>query len=644
MGDVVLTRPNKNTNDRVPIMTKVYRSLERAIKVSRRASVQNPTNNNKESKEYLSYKLKKRNSFLKKFTRQSSNTDDREEKAKKKEKLLREKFDNEPTDYLYDSGPAGVIANLPATEMEILHFIIGHAILRKDIRDELFCQVCKQLTNNKKADSCKKGWVLLSLISGCVVPSGRLFRYIRCFLRDAPKEYHDYSKYTRKIISRTAANGMRYHPPNWLEYQTSLARQYIVLPITFADGRLESIEGDSATTSAELCNRLANKIGLKDFFGFSIFIRVYDKISSLGSGMDHVMDAISECEQVVFGRGQKTEDAPWKIFFRKEMFSPWHDPSYDLIATELIFVQIMKGIRLEEYKVRSEEELARYAAIHYFIDNGCELDEAKLSKSLSKYLSENCLKWGRTQEGWTQAITSSFHEVCQEGKDTGQFKQEIVTEAPKKWVLQFAGLFEAFRIGGPKLTKNDVIVAVAANGFYILDEPYKIKAVLYYYNIVEVFASRAGKVRGQSFTLITIKGDEWTFISPNSQTITKLISTFLDGLRRRSKYAVGLQDFILETKQSKFSFSQGDVIQLVDEDSQREHWSVGINEKTKVKGCFPFDSVYVIPSLERPPDEFLNTFVNMKQDTLSRPKKRGAVVLSTGTIGRHNTHGLDTVA
>ena len=46
--------------------------------------------------------------------------------------------------------------------------------------------------------------------------------------------------------------------------------------------------------------------------------------------------------------------------------------------------------------------------------------------------------------------------------------------------------------------------------------------------------------------MVTVKGEEYTFISPNSQAIADLVSTFLVGLRRRSKHAVGLQEFILE--------------------------------------------------------------------------------------------------
>ena len=53
----------------------------------------------------------------------------------------------------------------------------------------------------------------------------------------------------------------------------------VKLPVTFADGVTETLEGDAATTASEMCNLLASKINLKDQFGFSIYICIYDKVS-----------------------------------------------------------------------------------------------------------------------------------------------------------------------------------------------------------------------------------------------------------------------------------------------------------------------------------------------------------------------------
>lgn len=50
-------------------------------------------------------------------------------------------------------------------------------------------------------------------------------------------------------------------------------------------------------------------------------------------------------------------------------------------------------------------------------------------------------------------------------------------------------------------------------------------------------------MHGQSFTLATVKSDEYTFTSPNAEDIRDLVVTFLEGLKKRSKYVIALQDY-----------------------------------------------------------------------------------------------------
>lgn len=48
---------------------------------------------------------------------------------------------------------------------------------------------------------------------------------------------------------------------------------------------------------------------------------------------------------------------------------------------------------------------------------------------------------------------------------------------------------------------------------------------------------------GSSFTISTVKGDEYTFTSANSEDIRDLVQFFLDGLRARSKFVVAMVDY-----------------------------------------------------------------------------------------------------
>ena len=54
---------------------------------------------------------------------------------------------------------------------------------------------------------------------------------------------------------------------------------------------------------------------------------------------------------------------------------------------------------------------------------------------------------------------------------------------------------------------------------------------------------RSSKAFSQTFTLVTVRNEEFTFQSPNAEDIRDLVVYFLEGLKKRSKYVIALQDY-----------------------------------------------------------------------------------------------------
>ncbi|XP_049657860.1 unconventional myosin-VIIb isoform X3 [Accipiter gentilis] len=572
------------TTKSISVMTQIYDTLGRKNQVQFRndsPNMRDSRKDNKISKGISSLKLKRSSKLTGKVTHQ----------LRSGEEAFQE-----------DSS----ISERPMSNLEKLHFIIGNAILRPAIRDEIYCQICKQLTENSNRSSYARGWILLSLCLGCFPPSDTFVKYLLNFIHHGPTGY---APYCAERLRRTYVNGARTEPPSWLELQATKQKKPIMFNVTLMNGQSITVPADSASIAKEICQFIADKTKLKDVFGFSLYIAVFDKVWSLGGGRDHVLDAISQCEQLVKEQGTHERNAPWRLYFRKEIFTPWHNSQEDPVSTDLIYHQVIRGIRFGEYRCEKEEDLVEIGAKYCYIQFGDSIHNELVQKVLHDCIPVKQLK-SKPLEKWVSLITYAHAKApyTQDRLSRQTVKEQLVDFARFQWPLLFSRFFEVTKFSGPSLPKNHFIVAVNWKGICFLDESEKRLLELTFPEITGIHTNRAVKSFGQSCTLITLRGEEFVLTSVNSVVIAELVVMFLEGLKKRSRFAVAMHEKKSQEDPAILSFKKGDLL-IFTEDKRLDAnsgWTCAQNERTGKTGNVFLEEIYAIPSLTKPSSQVLS--------------------------------------
>lgn len=255
-----------------------------------------------------------------------------------------------------------------------------------------------------------------------------------------------------------------------MELHATKNKTPVTVEIILTDGSVELVVIDSASTSEEVCIQLARKIGLRDLLGFSLFISVADKVLSLGCEKLHIMDAISNCEQYAKENGINERTISWKLFIQKEMFVPWHNPADDLVATNLIFHQIARGVNNGDYYCKSENDVAMLVALQYFVAFGINFDLPKLKEMLPELLPVQLYR-EETLEKWEKLIEMAFRKsrCVKNNLEDKVAKEDIVFYAKITWPLKFSRFFEVARVENKVTSTEVLILAVNWIGIYLID-------------------------------------------------------------------------------------------------------------------------------------------------------------------------------
>ncbi|CAD5234536.1 unnamed protein product [Bursaphelenchus xylophilus] len=482
----------------------------------------------------------------------------------------------------------------PFTGMEYVQTIISHGTLRPELRDEIYCQIIKQINRNFTSTS-NQYWTLLALISSSFSPSEDLIPYVNHFTKQFSSINPAYPT-VRNHLDKCFSKGNRLQPPSILEFEAIKNFKQILLPITFSDGTTHQFIVDSYTTAYELCAQVMTMIGLKDKFGFSLYLSLNETASSLGAGADFIFDAISVCEREGIKKGHQFDNIPWRLLYRKEIFSPWHSSSLDTVASNLIYEQIIRGFHYGEYECSDENEVILLAVQHYFVLNdGAEIDVNGLENNLKVILPISIIKEdGFQPEMWLQKIMNIYRKTYMRANlSADDVKAQVIDFAKVKWATAFSRLFNAQQLNGLGIPDANIVIAINAEGVNVIDNKNEVICDVSYDEIENVVVNSSN-----TLSIQTIGDDEYKFLAKHAVNMKELINFFINGIKKRSKYLIALET--IDNK--KFlSCEMGDVLYMNKPEERRNAVIVEcVNTKTNEKGMVPVNKLVVLATLKGP--------------------------------------------
>jgi len=119
----------------------------------------------------------------------------------------------------------------------------------EQLRDEVYCQICKQVNNNPDPVSTVRGWQLMVIMLSCFPPSARLNTPLTAFCASKIDEDDDfvpkYAEFALRHVPRIFDFGPRREIPTQVELEALKRCAKVTVRVNFLDKKYIMIQTDS---------------------------------------------------------------------------------------------------------------------------------------------------------------------------------------------------------------------------------------------------------------------------------------------------------------------------------------------------------------------------------------------------------------
>ncbi|GAB1599447.1 hypothetical protein Ahia01_000221900, partial [Argonauta hians] len=217
--------------------------------------------------------------------------------------------------YMGDIKQSEAISDIVLANDTIFEIVLRN----KHLRNEIYVQLLKQLTENDDMVSRNKGWVLMWLITGCVAPMEDMFQEVWKFLQVSNSLL---AEQCFNRIKKLQLKDNRIYPPHTMEHLAVSAYSVdaMKIEIMLSDSSIMKLEVFSDSTVLDICDEVISSRDLQQGCEYSLFLNTKDRVIPLNDN-DFIMDVLSHAEIYYISQPADVKGKAYKFKFMKKLWT-----------------------------------------------------------------------------------------------------------------------------------------------------------------------------------------------------------------------------------------------------------------------------------------------------------------------------------